>query len=176
MKTLVIPLLLTLSVNSFADDIVKGEFSCKVRSIQITEMDEGKVKESSVSEDYSIGDILDLVYRIPSYDKEKLVVTLINGDELIFFTNYQNDGTLIKDKVYLKGANSLGEFNTYIFGFKDDFFKADGVATTIKLHRYYKSDWDGFYVSHTLGRTAVVGLDCRTKTDSYLKLKALTTK
>jgi len=46
-----------------------------------------------------------------------------------------------------------------------DYISIDGISGDVKLHRYYKSDWDGYLVQtfNSLVHTAL--LDCRHKTD-----------
>lgn len=148
-------------------DPLTGEMNCKITDQTLWAVEEGKpLRFSGVTDRPNTGDTLALKY----YASENFIrFTLGNS-----IHEY-----LDKEIRPRKGMGAGAHFtNSAIFGtnhldiFSDSLlFRSTGplMSETLKLHRYYKSDWDGLFTStfhNEIKSTQTLTLDCRTIKDN----------
>ena len=170
MRTLLIAFLMTLATQAGADEII-GRMSCKVKSNEVIEIEEGKpTKYSNVENEFKVGDTLTLIYDhyldvfgLKLYDglREKDVYSLALG-----FNEFGiNASAEIRATDYGAGIqnNELGariEFSNE--SISSEYFNSNSEYLTLNLSRYYKDDWQGMLFRKAKFWTQVVTLDCRT--------------
>jgi hypothetical protein len=128
---------------------------------------------SGVNGSYGVGDRLQI--RLTTADDPSPKV-------LFFHLNWNQDlkdfGILILEDLEVHSDRQGGVIPTkhsYLY-FKKDEIKIEKIDTTISLHRYYKSDHDGFIVNGpTFGSQnqhliRINSVDCRTETNNLMDL------
>ena len=155
---------LCLTIASQAGAEISGSMSCKVKSNRVTALEEGKTIFYSGAEDGFVkGDTLTLKYKfIPG---AQLFFTLKDGK-----TNPDNPyaNILYESSLFATFAKEEGRIHmrgkeTRNLSFSEDFITISNVFQTLKLRRYYKGDFHGYYLYQNISDLWVqlATFDCR---------------
>jgi hypothetical protein len=172
--TVLFTLLLCWSAPSYSEEITYLDFDCRIRGETVLGVVDGEPKNySGVNGSYGVGDRLQI--RLTTADDPSPKV-------LFFHLNWNQDlkdfGILILEDLEVHSDRQGGVIPTkhsYLY-FKKDEIKIEKIDTTISLHRYYKSDHDGFIVNGpTFGSQnqhliRINSVDCRTETNNLMDL------
>ena len=167
MKRFLLLLSMGLSMNAYAEVIEKK--ICTITSQNFMTLKDGKPQSfTNIANDFNVGD--EIVFQIESNGDEHPILTKVEGKSAImgslsFGPSERNDEIFLteRDVGYLK-------FNA------DNIRVVDGENSDLKLHRYYKSDWEGYLLRSYTNFESITTLDCRTKKDGYEKLFKWTVK
>jgi len=105
--------------------------------------------------------------------------------DMMTFINFENHIALDGDYEWIRKA--IHKDKASIIRFLDDQYqivkisedaidlkyfaqwKYDWTDKSVRLQRYYKNDWQGYFVSHVGEAPVIYGLDCRNKGDDILE-------
>ena len=144
---------------------MKGTLSCRVLSVNLTQMEEGRVVNYSGYK----GGMKEGHTFFVDYEYDPLIrYVKVKGRSNDF--SYRSSG----GSGYIeKGTKAMREGYPNTFGTKNndvtigsDFLSGDAIFDEISLSRYYKNDWHGLYVKDSSDAILVAGLDCRHISDS----------
>jgi hypothetical protein len=182
--TLALVLMVFGSFGAFADSIsIKGEMQCKVKDQIILKTEDGiSTRYQGFAEDIKIGDTLILSYRFTNQPSVATAsgLSIMNfnlnketvSNSIIYGTFYEDEFLKIEDNV-------LGFRQRHLDDMRIDpseriTFSADmmhiqdvGGVNKLKLRRYYKNDWEGFFTINTMDKFSnhAATLNCRQETD-----------
>ena len=148
---------------SLAEDL-DGYFRCKVVSVELIKMEDGRAeKYSGYRDGMKVGH--DLFFRY-KYSPTIRHVRIDQGSNDFSGFNSFSSGDFERKSI-TDSNRSFATDNLKIF-VGDDFFSVTFLGDEkIYLTRYYKNDWHGLYYDHNYENELIIsGLDCRHPKDS----------
>jgi len=152
---------------SFAYDIeIKGNLSCKVKSVYILEMVDGKPKTySGWTGGINVNSTLYFNYEYIGYSSvRKITIKSDHWEDLKF-------RFLSQSKFRKKDSSDRDDMPNVYFGYSASGLNAtltgenlwfDGTMRILSLQRYYKNDWHGVLVRNDASSgDNIISLDCR---------------
>jgi len=146
---------LILSVSAHADEL-KGRFDCKVKSVILTQMEDGQpVSYSGWKGGLSKGDELFINYVYSNLINHLRIEMYSPSAKIKFYFSEYFEVSKIKDmfpdsftlKSGIVSPNSL--------------FADGGLAGELNLERYYRDDWHGFLTDTGQDYVHLVAVDCK---------------
>jgi len=171
--------IIVFATNVWANDMISGSMKCKLKSNQITVLNEGKPHIfSHFTNGLRVGDYLSIEYRVSqiagSFEESKVSIWIGRDDPhfTLFYTQASQPepdwnsysigkGVLVKDgygSIYV--TPNMARFESLDFGVVD-------------IRRYYKSDWHGIGFDKITAENApdlqarIFSLDCRHTQDAW---------
>ena len=146
---------LIISVSAHADEL-KGCFDCKVKSVILTQMEDGRpVSYSGWKNGLSNGDEIFINYAYSKLiNNLRIEMFSLAAKMRFYFSEYFKESTIknvLPDAFMLESGN-VSPNSLYADG---------GMGGVLNLERYYRDDWHGLLTELGQSHVHVVALDCR---------------
>ena len=176
MNKVVFWLILSASFSSYADI----NFQCKIKESGFINMKEGKP-----ALDYGFANGASAKVFIRNNGEKSITYGIEIDRDMMTFINFENHIALDGDYKWIK--KFVYKDKASIVRFLDDQYQIvkisedaidlkyfaqwnyDWTDKSVRLQRYYKNDWQGYFVSHVGEAPVIYGLDCRNKGDDILE-------
>jgi len=168
----------TLIIASFSHADIN--FQCKIKESSFIIMEEGKP-----ALDYGFLNDASAKVFVRNNGEKSITHGIEIDRDMMTFINFENHIALDGDYEWIK--KSVHKDKASIVRFLDDQYqivkisedaidlkyfaqwKYDWTDKSVRLQRYYKNDWQGYFVSHVGEAPVIYGLDCRNKGDDILE-------
>ena len=152
---------------------LEGEMQCLVKSNGIVGIEEGQVVNyTGFKSGMEVGDNLTFGY---SYENDRLPIFAMYLDATSKNRSYfsalirvqlsPSDVEILNDSFRNPDLDAIGSHMGKLAFSPDDILAIGFFDEFLKLHRYYKNDWEGVYVSITNQLVQTATLDCRHQKD-----------
>ena len=176
MNKVVFWLILSASFSSYADI----NFQCKIKESSFINMKEGKP-----ALDYGFANGASAKVFLRNNGEKSITYGIEIDRDMMTFINFENHIALDGDYEWIRKA--IHKDKASIIRFLDDQYQIvkisedaidlkyfaqwnyDWTDKSVRLQRYYKNDWQGYFVSHVGEAPVIYGLDCRNKGDDILE-------
>tara|TARA_B110000211_G_C14026891_1_gene530287 strand:- start:278 stop:910 length:633 start_codon:yes stop_codon:yes gene_type:complete len=168
-RLVVLAVTVLISINANAVENMVGIFKCTTTLNKLITLDDGKPGTyAGWKDDIEIGDTLYINYKLFDFfggENIKILLFKDGGDMPLSHNFWVKDKSKDPDEPWLVSIKD----RSGVFRVNKDTLLSRNSENTLMLHRYYKNDWEGVYMtfSPTNMSSQIITLDCRHKEDIY---------